>query len=280
MVTIPIDPVALQSKFPPRPRASHKGDFGSVGIIGGAPGMVGAALLAGRAALYFGAGRVFVGTLDPRIATDAQTPELMLIPPEAVLTLALPGCRIVGPGLGQSPEALHLLKTALASAEPLLLDADSLNLLADHPVLQHRLAHRAAPTILTPHPGEAARLLNVAVADIQADRQAAVRTLAAQTQAISVLKGADSLIAAGNCVWQNTTGNPGLAAPGMGDVLSGMIAALIAQGMPALEATQWGIWLHGKAADTCVAQGVGPRGLTASEVSLCARSLLNGHQTG
>ena len=270
----------MQTPLPPRPDQCHKGDFGSVGIIGGAPGMTGAVLLAARAALYLGAGRVYGGLLDTRVGIDPLTPELMLTTPKAVLSLSAPGCLVIGPGLGQSIEALALLKKAVCSTLPLLIDADAINLIAAHPVLMRQVTRREAATLLTPHPGEAARLLNTTPTVIQADREAAVRALQQRSRAIVILKGAGTLISDGDTVWHNTTGHPGMAAPGMGDVLSGMIAALIAQGARPVEAACHGVWLHGRAADQCVTNGIGPLGLTASEVTHCARSLLNAAKSG
>lgn len=270
----------MQTPLPPRPDQSHKGDFGNMGVIGGAPGMAGAVLLVARAALHLGTGRVYAGLLDTRIGVDPVTPELMLTTPEAVLTLNLPGCLVIGPGLGQSADALALLKKTLRCALPLLIDADALNLIAAHPVLMRQVARREAITLLTPHPGEAARLLGTTTDSVQANRETTVRALHRQSRAIVILKGAGTLICNGDSVWQNTTGNPGMAAPGMGDVLSGMIAALIAQGADSVQAACYGVWLHGRAADQCVTHGIGPLGLTASEVVICARSLLNTLKSG
>lgn len=251
-----------------------------MGVIGGAPGMAGAVLLAARAALHLGAGRVYGGLLDTRIGVDPIAPELMLTTPETVLTLTPPGCLVIGPGLGQHAQALTLLKAALKSALPLLMDADALNLLSAHPVLMRQVAQREAATLLTPHPGEAARLLGTTTDAVQADRETAVRALHQQSRGIVVLKGAGTLIDDGHTVWKNTSGNPGLAAPGMGDILAGMIAALIAQGANPATAAGFGVWLHGHAADQCIANGIGPLGLTASEVVTCARSLLNTPKLG
>ncbi|WP_231912944.1 NAD(P)H-hydrate dehydratase [Sterolibacterium denitrificans] len=259
----------------PRPRNSHKGSYGSVGILGGAAGMAGAALLAGRAALALGGGRVYLGMLE-RLAVDPQQPELMLRAPEEIFGLA--DCLAIGPGLGQSAEALALLTRAVDGKLPLLLDADALNLCAAHPDLLDRLASRghAAPVVLTPHPAEAARLLQTDIASIQADRLAAAQALARRSNAAIVLKGCGSIIALPDGRWYiNTAGNPGLASAGSGDVLSGMLIALIAQGWPAAEALLAAVHLHGNAADACVAAGSGPIGLTASELIPLSRSLLN-----
>lgn len=262
--------------LPRRATDCHKGDFGSVGILGGAPGMVGAVLLAGRAALLLGAGRVYCGLLDERIAVDFANPELMLAAPDRLPALAPPGCLVAGPGLGQSAAARGWLEAALATTLPLLLDADALNLIATDRTLADSLRARPAPSLLTPHPGEAGRLLGLDAAAIQDDRLAAVRGLAESYRCGVVLKGAGSLVHfRDGPVWRNDTGHPGMAAPGMGDVLSGMIAALIAQGMAPERAAVFGVHLHGAAGDRATRDGIGPLGLTAGEVALAGRRLLN-----
>jgi len=256
-----------------RSQNSHKGSYGSAAIIGGAQGMAGAALLAGRAALHLGAGRVYVGALEG-LAIDPQQPELMLRDPDSVFALAT--CLAIGPGLGQSAAALSLLRRTLACDLPLIIDADALNLLAEHPVLIGQLARRAAPSLLTPHPAEAARLQGTEVAAIQADRCRAALALAKRCNAGVVLKGCGSVVAFPDGRWFiNTTGNPGLASAGTGDVLSGMAIALLAQGWPADKALLAAVHLHGAAADACVAAGSGPIGLTASELIGQARRMLN-----
>lgn len=269
-------PAGLREALAQRPADCHKGDFGAVGVLGGAPGMAGAALLAARAALLAGAGRVHVGLLDERIAWDPVAPELMLDAPARALGLAAPACVVAGPGLGRSGCARGWLEQALATDLPLLLDADALNLLATDPGLDAALAARAAPTLLTPHPGEAARLLGWPVARVQAERGRAIETLRARWPASVVLKGHGSLVLGRDGVtWRNASGNPGLAAPGMGDVLTGLIAAGVAQGLSLDDAALLGVWLHGAAADLAVAQGIGPVGLTASELGHLARACLN-----
>lgn len=271
-----IVPEALAGWLPARPRDSHKGDFGSVGIVGGAPGMAGAALLAGRAALWLGAGRVYCGLIDDRLAVDPLAPELMLTTPERVLALAAPGCLAVGPGLGLGAGARGWLAQALASGLPLVLDADALNLMAADATLAGQVRERAAPTLLTPHPGEAGRLLGKSSAAVQADRPTALAELVGHYGCGVLLKGAGSLVAfPGRPTWRNTTGHPGMAAPGMGDVLAGMIAALAAQGLGLERAAVLAAWLHGAAGDRAAAEGLGPVGLTAGEVARGARSLLN-----
>ncbi|UTY59370.1 NAD(P)H-hydrate dehydratase [Massilia sp. erpn] len=248
-----------------RSHNSHKGSFGNVAVIGGAHGMGGAPVLAGRAALMSGAGRVYLGFAADTPVYDSAHPELMcrnaadISLDDAVL--------VVGPGLGTAPAARTLLLRAIGSAQVLLADADALNLLAASPELKERIARRAAPTVLTPHPLEAARLLGISAAEIQRDRIGHARALAVQLQAYVVLKGSGSVIAApdGRIVI-NTTGNPALATAGTGDVLAGLCGSLLAQGWPAWEAALAAVWLHGMAADVLVADGSGPIGITASEL--------------
>ncbi|MBM3392901.1 MAG: NAD(P)H-hydrate dehydratase [Betaproteobacteria bacterium] len=260
-----------------RPRNSHKGMMGGVGILGGAPGMTGAALLAGRAALKLGAGRVYVGLLDnAALAIDTDQPELMLRTPADVLSSGFATVLAAGPGLGQGADALELLRQAIAAELPLVLDADALNLLAAHPVLAGRVARRNAPTLLTPHPLEAARLLGIDIAEVRADRIGAALALAERMNAPTVLKGCGSVIASPAGHWYiNTSGNPGMASAGMGDVLAGIAAALLAQGWPAEAALACATHLHGVAADRLVDAGVGPIGLTAGETIESARRAFN-----
>lgn len=269
-------PEHLRAWVKPRPADSHKGDYGFVAVLGGAPGMAGAALLAARGALWLGAGRVYAGLLDTRIGLDPRAPEIMVCLPEHALAIQPPGCLVVGPGLGVDAAAHDWLAQALTRELPLLIDADGLNLLALDTHLADHLRRRAAPTLLTPHPGEAGRLLGWDTAVVQADRPGAAQALLDKFRCVVVLKGAGSLIAApAGGRWRNATGNPGLAAPGMGDVLAGMIGALIAQGLALEQAAVAGVWLHGAAADALVRAGHGPVGLTAGELPAAARQLLN-----
>jgi len=256
-----------------RRRNSHKGSFGSVAVIGGAAGMSGAALLCGRAALHLGAGRVYVGLLAP-LPVDVHQPELMLRTPQEAVEAA--SVLAVGPGLGKSAEAAVLVGLTLRSPLPLLLDADALNLIAADASLATACKARTAPTVLTPHPAEAARLLAVTTAEIQRDRLTAARALSETFRCPVVLKGCGSIIAAPDGFWAiEAAGNAGLATAGSGDVLSGFIAALLAQGWPARAALLAGVHLHARAADLCVAEGRGPVGLTAGESIPAARRLLN-----
>jgi hydroxyethylthiazole kinase-like uncharacterized protein yjeF len=268
---------ALDRAITPRPRNFHKGQAGSVGVLGGAAGMVGAAVIAGRAALKCGAGRVYLGLLTarPPYIDDAQ-PELMLRKPAAVLEKELVDVLVAGPGMGNADPARKLLRAALAARIPVVLDADALNAIAGSRALAASLAKRSAATIMTPHPAEAGRLLGTTTAAAQADRVASARAIARRYRSLVVLKGNGSVIAAPDGkFWINSSGNPGMASAGMGDALAGMIAALVAQGAEPLQALLAGVYLHGSAADALVAAGVGPAGITASEVIDRARVLLN-----
>ena len=274
----------LAGDFPiKRPSNFHKGHAGSVVIFGGADGMTGAALLAGRAALRVGAGKVFVGMLDEHaLCIDPNQPELMLRPATQLVAVARreADAIAVGPGLGTSLPAYELLKAILAIGVPLILDADALNLIAAHSDLAASVVQRRAQTLITPHPAEAARLLATTTESVQADRLAAARSLASRYNAIAVLKGNGSITATPpGDYWINGSGNPGMAAAGMGDVLTGFIASLVTQYRDSARdpaaATRFGVWLHGAAADTCVQRGIGPIGLTASDVIDAARTVIN-----
>jgi ADP-dependent NAD(P)H-hydrate dehydratase / NAD(P)H-hydrate epimerase len=257
-------------------RNVHKGSFGTLAIVGGDDGMVGAAILAGRAALHVGAGKVWVGlaTKAPP-AVDWLHPELMLRSAKRVLK-DTSGALIAGPGLGTSARARELLVRAIAHAVPLVLDADALNLLAGDEALTADVAARNAPTVITPHPAEAARLAGSSTAAVQGDRLGAALALASKFNAATVLKGAGSVLAFADGTWAiNASGNAGLASAGTGDALSGMLGALLAQGIPLNDSVKLAVCLHGAAADALVASGTGPLGLTASELAPTARTLIN-----
>ena len=274
----------VMANFPKRPRDSHKGMFGSVAVIGGASGMVGAPLLAARAALKLGAGCVHAGLLAENApSVDLLQPELMLHRAHDLLSsapFALSPSKdnsviAIGCGMGRDLAAQKLLHDALRSDAALVLDADALNILALRPDLQDDLRVRKMPSVITPHPGEAARLLGREIKDVQADRVAAVRQLAQKFGCSVVLKGADSLCATRDGkLFMNKTGNPGMSVAGMGDVLTGMIAAFIAQGMAADDALLLAVHLHGTAGDV-LAQQHATIGMTATEVTEWARWLLN-----
>jgi len=276
-----LDAETMRSILPPREVSAHKGDCGSVAIIGGDDGMVGAALLAARAALLSGAGRVYAAMLSLSApSVDMLQPEIMLRRPFDLLQLKQLDTLVIGPGLGQSIAAIELLilwlKHAASRNLPLVLDADALNLIAQHAHLADLLTACRSATVITPHAGEAARLLQTTPADVQQRRVESALALAAQYQSICVLKGAGTLCAdaEGHC-FVNATGNPALATGGTGDVLAGLIASLIAQGLSAMDAAKFGVYVHGLAADNLVARGVGVRGVTASELLIEMRHVIN-----
>lgn len=258
----------------PRKLNSNKGTYGQAGIIGGARGMQGAAILAARAALKLGAGKVFVGLLDQDSLLDPLQPELMFRNASQVSTHAT--ALAVGVGLGQTHEAKVAVENALNFTGALVLDADALNLIGKHEDLQTQLAQRTEPTAITPHPAEAARLLQCTVAQVQQNRIEAAQQMAAQYQVWVVLKGCGTLICSPEGAWHiNATGHAGLASAGTGDVLTGLILALLAQGWPMPQALMAAVHLHGLAAQSLSDQGIGPIGLTAGELIDAARSVFN-----
>lgn len=265
----------FRHRLKPRRHNVHKGNFGSAAVIGGATGMAGAGLLAARAALHLGAGKVFLGLLDsPGFAVDPLFPEIMFRPPEELMALAT--ALAVGPGLGQSEAAFSLLYRSLSFSGPLLLDADALNLLATSRALQDGLEKRVGSTVLTPHPAEAARLLGLSTGEVQSDRISAARALARRFRASVVLKGCGAIVALPDGSWYiNTRGHGGMASAGMGDVLSGLILALLAQGWTEEEALLTAVYLHGLAAERLARRGVGPVGLCADETIQGARYVFN-----
>ncbi|MGO4469511.1 NAD(P)H-hydrate dehydratase, partial [Pseudoduganella sp. RAF53_2] len=267
--------VALFSHCVQRRRHSaHKGSFGNVAVLGGARGMAGAPILAARTALMCGAGRVFACFIGEAPSFDPNHPELMCRAAQAFdFDTAV---TVAGPGLGTSASASEILFSALHSHSAMVADADALNLCAADANLRELLATRHAPTLITPHPLEAARLLGCSTADVQEDRPAAARKLAAALNAVVVLKGSGTVIAAQDgTVVINTTGNPALATAGTGDVLAGLCGSLLAQGWPAWETALGAVWLHGMAADVLVAEGTGAIGITAGELIPAIRTAIN-----
>lgn len=260
-----IDQSLLPSLLQRRPRNVHKGSHGSVLIIGGDRSMGGAARLAGEAALRSGAGLVRIATRDDHAAQlTAARPELMvsgvgsadglekLMGQSAVVAL--------GPGLGTGPWSRGLFESALGFEGPLVIDADGLNLLAGSP-------DQRDDRVLTPHPGEAARLLGASTREVQSDRFAAAAEIARKYGGVCLLKGAGSVLARHSPAPQFAvcaTGNPGMATAGMGDVLTGVVAALMAQGLPPWEAACAAAVAHGRAGDLAAADG--ERGLLAGDV--------------
>ena len=261
-----MDESDITRALPRRRRAAHKGDFGRVLIIAGAPGMAGAARLAGEACLRCGAGLVTVATTaDNVMGVVAGRPELMCFgvsgADELASALAAATVVAVGPGLGTGLWSRALFDAALNSGKPLVLDADALNLLA-------ATGQRPpASSVLTPHPGEAGRLLGVDAATVQSDRCAALQRLVDRTGAVVVLKGAGTLIGApGHVPALCTHGNPGMAAPGMGDVLTGALAAMLAQCLDPWRAARAAVMAHALAGDDLARQG-GGRGMLALELA-------------
>jgi ADP-dependent NAD(P)H-hydrate dehydratase / NAD(P)H-hydrate epimerase len=273
-------PALFAAHLPPRDFATHKGTFGSLAVVGGDTGMCGAPILAARAALYAGAGKVHVALLgEGGPAYDPPHPELML---HAIDTLPLDNMDAlsIGCGMGHRERATRVLHDVLPLDLPKLFDADALNLFARDASLAAALEARGArdndPAILTPHPLEAARLLGIDAPAVQRDRLAAARALTRRFASVVVLKGTGTVIAAPDGrVAINPTGNAALATGGTGDVLGGIIGALLAQGLPRYEAALAGVYLHGLAADALTARGDGPAGCTAGELAPMVRRLLN-----
>ncbi|MDX1914388.1 MAG: NAD(P)H-hydrate dehydratase [Methylophilus sp.] len=261
-----------------RPDNAHKGTFGKAVLVGGDDGMQGALLLAARSALHSGVGRVYAISLaNQPVTLDVNFPEIMFRPlnqPQTWLTLA--DHIVIGTGLGQTAKSMDVLALCLQQNKSLLLDADALNLIAKHPRLAELMRNRTSPSVMTPHPAEAARLMDASVEDVQSYRAECAREIANQFHTICVLKGAGTIIAGlDDVLLMNPTGNVGLATAGTGDVLSGLIGGFMTQGMTALDAAQVGVYVHGLAADRLVEAGIGPIGLTASEIITSARQTLN-----
>ena len=259
--------------LPPRPRNAHKGMFGHVLIVGGGSGMLGAVYLAASAALRTGAGLVSVATRKSHAAfLDAMLPEAMCHAVESVNELMplLENATVVavGPGLGKNAWAKMMLSTLLVYPHIKVMDADALNLLARNPMPRDEW-------VLTPHPGEAARLLGCTTRAIQDDRFTAIREIQRRYGGVCLLKGSGTLICdqeydIGLC----HGGNPGMASGGMGDVLTGVIASLIAQGLSTVEAASLGACMHARAADMAAEEG-GERGLLAGDLMPPLRRLAN-----
>ncbi len=265
--------------LPRRTANAHKGQFGHVLIVGGEHGMGGAAAMAAEAALRTGAGLVTVATRAEHVPVLlTRLPELMVrgldASEELGHSLARASVIAVGPGLGQSAWSRALLReilTTLAaepSARPLVLDADALNLVAADDL------ELPSNCIITPHPGEAARLLGRHTGDIQQDRFDAALALARRYRAVTILKGAGTIIAGDKLFGICTDGNPAMATAGMGDVLTGIVAGLLAQNLPREAAAPMAACLHGHAGDVAAAR-FGSRGLTASDLLGCLREALN-----
>jgi ADP-dependent NAD(P)H-hydrate dehydratase len=264
----------------PRRRDANKGDYGRVLVVAGSRGMSGAAILCASAALRGGAGLVRVAVAEgllPLVAGGNPCYMTMGLPQDLHGRLTFEGkaelvrlvsestVAVLGPGLGRSPDLTRLLSAVLAeTATPLVLDADALNNLADQ---AGDLGRRAGPVVLTPHPGEFGRLIGHSAAEVQADRRARALAFARRAKVVLVLKGQGTLVTDGTRLYINSTGNPGMATGGTGDVLGGLIGALLAQHLEPFAAAQLGVHLHGLAGDLA-AEHVG-------EVSLIATDLLD-----
>jgi NAD(P)H-hydrate epimerase len=276
--TTAMQEVSTLPALAPRPPDSNKGTFGRVLVVAGSRSMSGAAVLAGSAALRGGAGLV-------RVAVPASLLPIVAVGNPCYITVPLPDedgqiaadaveglIRLsgettvvaLGPGLGQGPSLTYLVSAVVTrTTVPLVLDADGLNVLAGH---ADRLGKRSGPLIITPHPGEFARLLGLGVAAVQARRLELAGDFAAKHGLVVVLKGHGTIVTDGRRAFHNPTGNPGMATAGSGDVLTGLIAALMCQGLGPFEAAQLGVWLHGRAGDLAKDE--------LGEVSLVASDLL------
>jgi ADP-dependent NAD(P)H-hydrate dehydratase / NAD(P)H-hydrate epimerase len=273
------EPADVASRLPARPLEAHKADFGRLAVIAGSRGKAGAAILAARGALRAGAGLVtifcpeslaplFVPALPEAMAETLPESHGALAARgarDAIRALAAFDAAVVGPGLGTSAETVAFLEAVVAGTRlPLVMDADALNAFAGRP---GAIAKRRAPVILTPHPGEAGRLLGRPARRIQADRLGAARSLARSSRGVAVLKGAHTLVAeARGDVVANPTGTPLLATAGAGDVLAGVVGALLCGGLSPRDAALAGVWLHGAAAEALEPR-LSDAGLLAHEIA-------------
>jgi ADP-dependent NAD(P)H-hydrate dehydratase / NAD(P)H-hydrate epimerase len=258
--------------FGSRPRDSHKGMSGKVTVIGGDFGMPGAVRLAAEACMRSGAGMVTViSRPEHQMSVIVNRPELMflgcdLVDMEVYQKLGWADVLVLGPGLGKRDWGYNLFKSVGLSDKPKVLDADALNILSGEPRHQSNW-------VLTPHPGEAARLLGVGIEEIEQDRFSAVKALQAKYGGLVLLKGAGTLIYDGETLTVAPVGNPGLASGGSGDVLSGILGALMAQGLDNAKATIAAVVIHGMAADLAAQQG--ERGMLAGDLMPFIRQLVN-----
>jgi len=264
---------AVLSILPDRAADAHKGDFGRILLLCGAKGYTGAAYLSAMGALRCGAGLVYLGVPESIYAIEAvKLNEAIVFPlpdekgklskaaiPEIMERLSKMDAVLIGPGLGQSEELFCVVQAVLeAAACPVVLDADGINVMAAH---KDVVRGRTAPTILTPHAGEFARLGG----KLEDDRKAAAQLMARELNCTMLLKGHNTVITDGSTTYINPTGNPGMAVGGSGDVLAGMITALLGQGIDPLRAAACGAWLHGAAGDLCAAE-IGQYGMLPSDM--------------
>jgi NAD(P)H-hydrate epimerase len=256
----------IASLFPPRRRASHKGDYGHLLVVAGSEGYTGAPVLAAHAAARMGAGLVTLAV--PRnvypIVAGMCPAEIMPRPLDSIETLGPYDAFAIGPGMGQSPGTREsIFEWLTKSSVPVVVDADALNALAGDMSVLDRVT---GPVVMTPHPGEMSRLTGASVAEVESDRWRMAREFARQRRVTLVLKGAGTVVAGdGGTLWINSTGNPGMARGGMGDVLTGMIGALLARGIAPLDAARSGVFLHGLAGDMA-RDRVGEEAMLAGDV--------------
>lgn len=274
-----LDRVTSPPRLPPREAAGHKGSYGRVLVVAGSRGMSGAAVLTGTSALRSGAGLVTVACPEPiqsevaagfpcyttaglpadpggRLSADAVDPLLYLAEKADVIA--------VGPGLGRSRAVTAVVRGLLGLKHvPLVIDADGLNALDGPPA--ELVAARTAKTVFTPHPGEFAALSGASVADVQANRESFAVAYAKQFGGVLLLKGTGTVVTDGRRLYVNPTGNPGMATGGTGDVLTGVIAALLGQGLDGFGAAALGAWVHGRAGDLA-AEAHGPVSMTAKDL--------------
>lgn len=273
-------PVVEVPRLPPRPREGHKGTFGTVLVVAGSRGMAGAAVLAGRAALRGGAGLVRVACPEnvwdvvaaaypgyttwgiPLAADGSPTPDAA----EQLIAAAVAGSDVVaiGPGLGRQSGTIHFVRRLLELLPPLPLVVDADGLFTLSPYIDHPLS-AGRPAVFTPHPGEFARLTGWPLPQTPHDRTAQVLRFTQRWPHVLLLKGADTLVSDGRRLYVNRTGNPGMATGGSGDVLTGLLAALLAQGLPPFEAAVLAAWVHGRAGDLAAA-ALGQTALTAVDL--------------
>lgn len=263
-----VEPVDFRHALEARKLNTSKRDFGRVGIIGGGSGTIGAAIIAARSALRMGAGAVYVELVeDNGFKLDPVCPELMF---RERINIEDMDAVVIGPGLGFSELARQRVSEAVDSAKVLILDADALTMVAQDSVLMERIAHRQNQTVITPHVGEAARILRCTPEDVETHRLVSCMDLAVLTGSITVLKGCGSIISLRSTrVWINPTGTPALATAGSGDALTGIIAAMFAQGFDQVTSVLGAVYLHGAASESCDC------GLMATEIAPEAVRILN-----
>jgi hydroxyethylthiazole kinase-like uncharacterized protein yjeF len=268
-----------------RQSSAHKGHNGSVVCLGGSSGMAGAILLSAKSALLSGAGVVHVWMMDVNSHhVDPQSPEIMIHPCEGKIiqqiTAINPACLVVGPGMQSDAINIPMLVEILNLDIPLVIDAGAINLISQNDDLLNQILNRQTFTVITPHPGEAARLLKITSDEVQKNREKNCLKLNEKIHCTVVLKGEHTLIANDqNTIYQCNDGNAGMASAGMGDVLAGLMGSMIAQGkhykIDAFNACLLSVQLHAKAADQLVEAGFGPIGLTATELANQIRKLIN-----